>query len=127
MFLYISYLLPVAAGLIAYRRSWQKMGPFDLKGLFPVVAVLSLLGGAVLIYIGIQPPNDQALTVTLIALAITAVVWFGLERRRFQGPPIGGVSAEKLAEIAAREKAVGEGAATSSAKPIGDAATQSVS
>lgn len=127
MFLYISYLLPVAAGLIAYRRSWQKMGPFDLKGLFPVVAVLSLLGGAVLIYIGIQPPNDQALTVTLIALAITAVVWFGLERRRFQGPPIGGVSAEKLAEIAAREKAVGEGAEATPAKPIGDAATQSVS
>lgn len=110
MFLYISYLLPVAAGLFAYRRSWTKMGPFDLGRFFPVIALLSLAGGCVLIYIGIQPPNDQALTVTLIALAITAVVWFGLERRRFQGPPLGVMSPEKMAEIAAREKAVGEAA-----------------
>ncbi|MDR3516490.1 MAG: amino acid permease [Azospirillaceae bacterium] len=108
MFLYISYLLPVAAGLIAYRRRWTQMGPFDLGALFPLVAVASLAGGCVLIYIGIQPPNDQALTVTLGALAITAVVWFGLERRRFQGPPMGTLSAEKLAEITAREQAVGE-------------------
>jgi amino acid transporter len=108
MFLYISYLLPVAAGLLAYRRKWDKMGPFDLGGLFPVVAVLSLAGGFVLIYIGIQPPNDQALNVTLIALAITAAVWFGLERRRFQGPPLGKLSSERMAEIAARESAVGE-------------------
>ncbi len=108
MFLYISYLLPVAAGLIAYRRSWTQMGPFNLGGFYPVIAVLALAGGVVLLYIGIQPPNDQALSVTLIALAVTALVWFGLERRRFQGPPLGKLSAEQLAEIAAREQAVGE-------------------
>lgn len=106
MFLYISYLLPVAAGLIAYRRTWTQMGPFNLGGFYPVVAVLCIIGCSVLIYIGIQPPNDKALTVTLVALGITGAVWFGVERWRFQGPPTGQMIAARQAEIAARERAL---------------------
>lgn len=108
MFLYISYLLPVAAGLFAYRRSWVHMGPFNLGGLYRPIAMLCILGCAVLIYIGIQPPNDQALTVTIAALVLAAIVWFGFERRRFAGPPIGEQALARRAEIAAAERAVGE-------------------
>ena len=39
--------------------------------------------------IGIQPPNDWALYITVGFLILTAIVWFGFENRRFQGPPIG--------------------------------------
>ncbi len=108
MFLYISYVLPVAAGLFAHQRSWVKMGPFDLGLAYKVVAVLCIVGCGVLIFIGIQPPNDQALTVTLAALVLAAVVWFGFERKRFAGPPVGAGAAERRAAIAAAELAVGE-------------------
>jgi hypothetical protein len=37
-----------------------------------------------------------------------AVLWFGLERRRFKGPPIGKVLEERQTIIAAEEKAVGQ-------------------
>jgi amino acid transporter len=108
MFLYISYVIPITAGLIAFRRTWTKMGPFNLGALYPVLAVLSIIGVAVLLFIGVQPPNDQALTVTLGVLVLTALVWFGLERRRFQGPPTGELIAKRQAEILKAEAAIGE-------------------
>lgn len=108
MFLYISYLLPVAAGLFAHRRSWVKMGPFDLGWFYKPIAVLCIVGCVVLIFIGIQPPNDKALTVTIAALVLAAVVWFGFERRRFAGPPSGERAGARAAEIAVAERAVGE-------------------
>jgi amino acid transporter len=108
IFLYISYLLPIVAGLIAYKRSWTVMGPFDVGALYPVFAVLAILGAGTLLFIGVQPPNQQALTVTLGVLALTVVIWFGLESRRFKGPPMGATLAARQAEIAAAEAAVGE-------------------
>ncbi len=66
IFLYLSYVMPAAAGLRAYGRSWKRMGPFDLGGrLYRAVAALSLAGVVLLVWIGVQPPNDKALTVTL--------------------------------------------------------------
>lgn len=87
IFLYISYVIPIALGFWAYRRSWTQMGPWDLGKAFRPAAALSVLGCSGLIYIGIQPPNDLALKIIGGALAVTSVIWFGLERRRFQGPP----------------------------------------
>jgi hypothetical protein len=43
-------------------------------------------------------------------LVIMAVVWFGLARTRFPGPPIGDLIAKRQAELAAAERAVGEAA-----------------
>jgi hypothetical protein len=58
--------------------------------------------------IGIQPPNDWALYITVGFFILTAIVWFAFENRRFQGPPIGELIAERQALIRAAEKAVGE-------------------
>jgi hypothetical protein len=58
--------------------------------------------------IGIQPPNDWALYITVGFFILTGIVWFAFENRRFQGPPIGELIAERQALIRAAEKAVGE-------------------
>jgi amino acid transporter len=108
IFLYISYTLPIAAGLLAHRRRWTTMGPFDIGAAFKPVALLCILGAGVLLYIGVQPPNDQALTVTIGVLVVSALIWFGLERRRFRGPPVGEEVRRRQAEIAAAERVVGE-------------------
>ena len=108
IFLYVSYLLPILAGLVSYRRSWTVMGPFDIGAAFPIVAVLCVAGTLVLLFIGTRPPNDQALTVTIGAVVLAVLVWFALERRRFAGPPIGSEAQSRAAEIATAERAVGE-------------------
>ena len=58
--------------------------------------------------IGIQPPNDWALYITVGFFILTAIVWFAFEKRRFQGPPIGDLIAKRQAVIRAAERAVGE-------------------
>ena len=77
------------------------------RSLFAVLAMLSM----VLIFVlGIQPPNQQALNVTIGFLLVTAIIWFAFERRRFRGPPIGRMIAARQAEIAAAEAALKLGA-----------------
>src|SRR5206468_7530997 len=62
IFLYISYVMPTAAGFFAYGRSWKRMGPFSLKErTFKILAIISVLGVLVLVWIGVQPPNQKAL------------------------------------------------------------------
>ncbi|PNY83005.1 amino acid permease [Deinococcus koreensis] len=87
IFLFLSYGIPIVLGLFAYGRSWTNMGPWNLGPLFRVVAALVGVAVVMIFVIGIQPPNAKALPITLIFLGLTAVVWFGLERRRFLGPP----------------------------------------
>jgi hypothetical protein len=59
-------------------------------------------------FIGIQPPNDWALPITVGFVIIALVIWFLIENRRFAGPPIGEEIAKRKAAIAAAERAVGE-------------------
>ena len=73
-----------------------------------LVAILAVVSMAIIFYIGVQPPNDWALEITLGFLVLTAIVWFGFENRRFQGPPIGDAIAKRKEQIAAAEAAVGE-------------------
>ena len=110
IFLFFSFTIPIALGLFAWGTSkWDKMGPFDLgAGVFKLFAVLSIIAMVLIFVIGIQPPNDWALYITVGFLVLTAVIWFGFEARRFQGPPIGDEVAKRAAEIAAAERAVGE-------------------
>ena len=58
MFLYISYAMPIAAGLVAEGKTWTEFGPFRLGIWSKPVAVLSLIGVVLVAYAGIQPPFD---------------------------------------------------------------------
>ncbi|HZV02969.1 MAG TPA: hypothetical protein VFF73_40055 [Planctomycetota bacterium] len=89
VFLYISYIMPVTAGLFAEGRTWTRKGPFDLGGFSRPMAVAATLGGAVLVFVGVQPPNEKVLYLALGLLVVMAVFWWGAgERRRFRGPPV---------------------------------------
>jgi amino acid transporter len=93
IFLYLSYVMPAAAGLRAYGRSWTRMGPFDLGGgPYRALAATSVAGVALLIWIGVQPPNEKALTATLAAVGLLAAAWGLGVRRRFRGPPAAAIS-----------------------------------
>ena len=105
--LYLSYAMPIAAGLLAYRRSWTRMGPWDLGPSFRILAVLCIVISGGIFYVGVQPPNGQALTVLLAILVITGTIWLLIERRRFRGPPIGAEIERRQARIAAAEAGLG--------------------
>lgn len=110
IFLFFSFAIPIALGMAAYgTEKWPKMGPWDMgKGLFMLFAALSLLSMVLIFFIGIQPPNDWALWITIGFLVLTGIVWFAFEQRRFQGPPIGDMIAKRQSAIKAAEAAVGE-------------------
>lgn len=107
--LYVSYAMPLAAGLFAYGNKWKTMGPWDMGPLFRVVAFLCIVIAGFIFYIGTQPPNEKALIFLAWIAGITAIVWFGLEMRRFKGPPVSEADvAARQAAIAAAEVAVGQ-------------------
>ena len=66
------------------------------------------MAAALIFVIGVQPPNAWALYITVGFIVLALLVWFGLEQRRFKGPPIGDIIAKRQAAIAAAEKRVGE-------------------
>jgi amino acid transporter len=107
IFLFLSFTVPILFALLAHGKSWTKMGPWTLGGLFKPVAVLAVLAMVAIFLIGVQPPNTNALYITLAFIALTAVLWFAVERRRFGGPPTGDVIAKRQREIAEAEAALG--------------------
>ena len=58
MFLYVSYAMPILAGIFAEGKTWTEFGPFKLGALSKPIAVVAVLCTFVVIFIGIQPPND---------------------------------------------------------------------
>jgi hypothetical protein len=109
MFLYISYAMPITAGLFAEGKTWTEFGPFRLGAFSKPLAVISLIGGLAIIYIGTRPPNDILDSYFIGLMILLVIIWFGVARTRFPGPPIGAVAvAARAAEIAAEERAVGE-------------------
>ena len=89
IFLYISYVMPIAAGLIVYGNRWTKMGPFQLgAALFKFAGVISVSGVLVLIWIGVQPPNQKAFFVTAVTLVLLLAAWRLVIRKTFRGPPV---------------------------------------
>lgn len=110
IFLFFSFAIPIALGLFTYGTAkWPAMGPWNLgRGLFTLFGVLSIISMVLIFVIGVQPPNEWALYITIGFLVLTGIIWLAFESRRFQGPPIGDVIAKRQAEIAAAEKAVGQ-------------------
>jgi amino acid transporter len=102
IFLFLSYGLPIVLGLFAYGRTWTRMGPWNMGPLYRLVAGLVAACVALIFFVGVQPPNGNALKITLGFLVLTAVIWYGLERRRFQGPPSSDLVGAKSPDVAAR-------------------------
>src|SRR5262249_8000105 len=55
LLLYVSYVLPIALGFLAYGRRWTRMGPWRLGAFYRPLALLAVLGTVLLFLIGIQP------------------------------------------------------------------------
>ena len=88
VFLYISYIMPIAAGILAEGKTWKHKGPFDLGRMSKLIGVLAVIGGGFLVMVGIQPPNEKVLYVTIFMLLVMAIFWFVFgESKRFKGPP----------------------------------------
>ena len=123
LFLYVSYAMPIAAGMLAEGKTWTEFGPFRLGVWSKPFAIISILGALVLCYAGTQPPFDPIidplfpnlpvplnwLTNPLVFIAVALIIgWFASEARRFKGPPIGDEIARRQAALIVAEKAVGE-------------------
>jgi amino acid transporter len=89
LYLYLSYVLPTALGLFAYRRSWTRMGPWDLGRWYRPLAVVCVAGCVVLVLLGMQPPYQVAAWTVGGSVAVLALVWFLHQRNSFRGPPPG--------------------------------------
>ena len=85
--LYISYMMPTLSGLLAYGRTWTRMGPWSIGPAYRPLAALSLAGGVALFVIGVQPPNDVALWIVPGFAVVLGAWWFLHKRRHFPGPP----------------------------------------
>ena len=101
IFLFLSFTVPIVLGLLAWGTpKWDKMGPWNIgRGVFTLFAILSILSMILIFVIGIQPPNDWALYITVGFFILTAIIWFAFENKRFQGPPIGDLIAKRQAQI----------------------------
>jgi amino acid transporter len=108
LFLYVSYVLPTALGLLAHGRTWTQMGPWHLGPFYRPLAALCVAGCGLLIAIGMAPPNDLAVWILAGSVVLMKGVWYGFERRRFQGPPVGHMVEKRQAMIRTAERAVGQ-------------------
>ncbi|MFO1169982.1 MAG: amino acid permease [Hyphomicrobiaceae bacterium] len=83
VFLYFSYLMPIAAGAIAEMNgSWKRKGPFTLGGASILVAAIAVLGCAVLIFVGVQPPQEKVLYLIVVMLLALFSFWQTMEGNR---------------------------------------------
>ena len=65
------------------------MGPFNLgRHAYRALAATSVLGAGLVVWIGVQPPNEKALSVLGAAGLILLGAWWLGVRRRFKGPPV---------------------------------------
>ena len=108
VYLYLSYAMPVAAGLLAEGKTWNHKGPFNLGAFSKPVAILAIVGAVVLAWVGFQPPNEKVLYVGIGMAILMVIIWFAFERRRFEGPPTGEKILQRQAEIAEIEARLGQ-------------------
>jgi amino acid transporter len=109
VFLFISYAMPVAAGIFAEGRTWTEKGPFQLGMLSKPFAIGAVIGALVLAYVGMQPPNQKVVYVLAGLLIVLLAIWYGAGvRKSFAGPPLAGLSKERERELSGMEGQLGE-------------------
>lgn len=76
VFLYLSMVMPIAAGLLAEGSAkWKEKGPFNLGGLSKPNAVLAIIFGVTLAISGFFPPNEKVFYFTLIFVVALLGFW----------------------------------------------------
>ncbi len=109
VFLYVSYVMPIAAGFLQEGKTWTKKGPFNLGGASKLVAGMAIIGCVLLIVVGVQPPNEKVGYLLFWGVVVLTVIWWVVERNRFEGPPLTPEAvAKRQAEIAREEAALAE-------------------
>jgi amino acid transporter len=86
VFLYISYLMPIISGLLAEMNgSWTHKGPFTLGGASMLVSALAVIGCAILIFVGVQPPQEKVFYLIVVMILGIASLWSTMEGNRGLG------------------------------------------
>lgn len=76
VFLYISMVMPIAAGLMAEGSAkWKEKGPFNLGGLSKANAVLAIIFGVILAISGFFPPNEKVFYFTIVFVVALCGLW----------------------------------------------------
>ncbi|MFN8413747.1 MAG: amino acid permease [Anaerolineales bacterium] len=76
VFLYISMVMPIAAGLMAEGTAkWKEKGPFNLGGLSKANAVLAIIFGITLAISGFFPPNEKVFYFTIVFVVALLAFW----------------------------------------------------
>ncbi len=76
VFLYISMVMPVAAGFLAEGGpKWKEKGPFNLGGLSKPNAILAVIFGITLAISGFFPPNEKVFYFTIIFVVALLGLW----------------------------------------------------
>jgi amino acid transporter len=76
VFLYLSMVMPVAAGLLAEGTAkWKEKGPFNLGGLSKANATLAVIFGITLAITGFFPPNEKVYYFTLFFVVALLGLW----------------------------------------------------
>jgi amino acid transporter len=117
MYLYISYGMPIIAGFFVEGKSWNTFGPFRLGALSKPFAVIVMVGTVVITVAGhLFVPSIAADPVantgfvpglayySMGFLLFLIALWFGVENKRFKGPPVGEEISKRQAAIAEQEK-----------------------
>jgi amino acid transporter len=76
VFLYISMIMPIAAGLRAEGGpKWPEKGPFNLGKFSKANAVLAIVFGFVLAITGFFPPNEKVFHLTIVLVVALLALW----------------------------------------------------
>ena len=76
VFLYLSMVMPVAAGLLAEGSAkWKEKGPFNLGSLSKPNAGLAVIFGITLAISGFFPPNEKVFHFTIVFVAALMALW----------------------------------------------------
>jgi hypothetical protein len=76
VFLYISMIMPIAAGLLAEGGpKWREKGPFNLGSYSKINAVIAIIFGFVLAITGFFPPNEKVFHFTVILIIALCALW----------------------------------------------------
>ncbi|MFM0287181.1 amino acid permease [Paraburkholderia megapolitana] len=85
LFYQLAYGMAIGAAFFARNRTY---GPYRLGVLSKLYGAVAIVGGIFIIWVGLQPPTDILVHYFVCFFIIMAVAWFGLERKRFPGPPV---------------------------------------